>query len=306
MRDPMCDARGPKPALQVFAAIATCLAAALGSAHAQDALGGGKALDKDLTMQQRHRQGGGTLDANTQLGGSRVNPTAAKTDFNSRNLIVTGDVAGGRGFRGNVGYKEQSEFSGKTGADDNRQWDAYGALSSPSAIRSGIDPFQATQQYGAVLYSRTYSNAAARDILTNAQPLDARLAFDRFTANGMRMQRQADIIDAANTRDTASQKNWRQEGKLPGVGNSSGSGAAGSAQGTVPVDAMLGGMGLTTYERQRLKQDVLSGRTNQDWLGQVYSERVLGSDASLADTLRLQPILAREYTSMMDTMRARA
>lgn len=289
-----------------LAALVGSLAVVADTASAQDALGGGNALGKDLTMQQKHRQGGGSLDANTQVGGSRVNPAAAKTDFNSRNLIVTGDVAGGRGFRGNVGYREQSEFTGKTGADDNRQWDAYGALSSPSAIRAGIDPFQATQQYGAVLYSRTYSNAAARDILTDAQPLDARLAFDRFTADAMRMKRQADIIDAANTRDTSSRTNWRQEGKLPGAGDSSGIGAASNAQTGVPVDAMLSGIGLTTYERQRLKQDVLAGRTHKDWIGQVYSENVLGSDASLADTQRLQPVLAREYTSLMDTMRARA
>lgn len=276
-----------------------------GEAHAQDALGSGNALNRDLTMPQRHGQGGGALDANNQVGGSRINPNAPKTDFFSRNLIVTGDVAGGRGFRGNVGYREQSAFTGLTGADANRQWDAYSALSSPSAIRSNFDAFQATQQYGAVLYSRTYSDAAARDILTNQQPLDARLAFDRFTADAMRMGRQADIIDAANTRDTAMRQNWRQEGKMPGAGAGSGTGAAGSASSGIPVDALLGSMGLNAYERQRLKQDVLSGRVNRDLIGQAYDEQMIGTEASLADSARMQPALAPEYSAMLETMRAR-
>lgn len=285
--------------------VAACWVA-LPSAPAQDALGGGNALDRDLTMKQRHGQHAGALDANSQVGSNRINATAPRTDFYSRNLIVTGDVAGGRGFRGSVGYLEQSEFMGKTGADDNRQWDAYAALSTPQAIQSGLDPFKATQQYGAVLYSRSYSDAAARDILTNQQPLDARLAFDRFTADAMRMARQADLIDAANTRDTAARQNWRQEGKQPGVGASSGVGAAGNAQSGVPVDALLSGMGLTAYERQQLKQDVLSGRTNRAWLGQVWNERMLAADASQADAARLTPTVAAEYNTLLDTMRARA
>jgi hypothetical protein len=301
--EPVAPGRRALRGAALAVAVAAC--AAHVPAQAQDALGGGNALNRDLTMPQRHGQGGGALDANTQVGGNRINPNAPKTDFFSRNLIVTGDVAGGRGFRGNVGYREQSAFTGQTGSDVNRQWDAYSALSSPSAIRSNFDAFQATQQYGAVLYSRTYSDAAARDILTNQQPLDARLAFDRFTADAMRMSRQADIIDAANTRDTAMRQNWRQEGKVIGAGTGSGSAAAGSAASGVPVDALLGSMGLNAYERQRLKQDVLSGRVNRDLIGQAYEEQAIGADASFSDFARLQPTLAPEYTSMLETMRAR-
>lgn len=284
-------------------------------AHAQNALGGGNALDRDLTMRQRHGQHAGALDANSQVGAGRVNATAAKTDFFSRNLIVTGDVAGGRGFRGSVGYKEQSEFTGQTGSDANRRWDAYSVMSSPMAIRSGIDPYKATQEYGAIMYTREYSNAAARDILTDQQPLDSRLAFDRFTAAGMKMSRQADIIDAANTRDTSSRIDTRLEGKIPLGGPPPGAAAAGandlaptnnSMSSGVPVDAMLAKLGLSTYERQRLKHDVLSGRTNMNQVGQVYDEDAMLIGNTLSDSQRVNPVLPAEYSSVIDTLRQRA
>ncbi len=296
--------------LQGIALGASVLVSCATAASAQNALGGGNALDRDLTMQQRHGQGAGALDANSQVGAGRVNVNAPRTDYYSRNLIVTGDVAGGRGFRGNVGYVGQSDFTAATGSDASRQWDAYSVMSSPMAIRSGLDPYKATQQYGAVLYSRAYADAAARDILTNQQPLDARLAFDRFTASGMKMSRQADLIDAANPLDTASRVNYRVEGKIPDVGPQAGAGAAGaSAAGVpsaVPVDSMLSRLGLSTYERQRLKQDVLSGRTNMNLVGQDYDRSAMIVPGSLADSQRLNPVLPQEYRAVVDTMRQRA
>jgi hypothetical protein len=224
-------------------------------------------------------------------------------------------VAGGRGFRGSVGYREQSEFTGQTGSDDSRRWEAYSVMSSPMAIRSGIDPYKATQEFGAIMYTRAYSNAAARDILTNQQPLDSRLAFDRFTAAGMKMSRQADIIDAANTRDTSSRIDTRLEGKIPLGGPPPGAAAAGatdlapapnSMASGVPVDAMLARLGLSTYERQRLKHDVLSGRTNMNQVGQVYDEDAMLIGNTLSDTQRVNPVLPAEYSSVLDTLRQRA
>lgn len=278
-------------------------------ALAQNALGSGNALGRDLTAPQKHQQrggGGGALDANTQVGGDRYNPSAPKQDFYSRNLIVTGDVAGGRGFRGNVGYLGQGEFAGRTGSDANRVWDAYAANTSPLAISSGINPYTATQQWGAVMYSRSYGMAQARDILTDEQPLDARLAFDRFTADASKMARQGELIDAANPRDTGSRTNWRVEGKLPGAGTSPGSGAAGAAQAGVPVDALLSRFGLNTYERQALKEDMLSGRTNAALVSDDFDSRAITTARSLADSMRVQPLLPSEYNAILDTMRQRA
>ena len=73
------------------------------------------------------------------------NGQAAKVDYYSRNLIVTGDVGGGRQFRGNVGYREQSEFTGQTGSDDNRFFRAYSVYSSPYMGQAAYNPLRASQ-----------------------------------------------------------------------------------------------------------------------------------------------------------------
>lgn len=64
-------------------------------ASGQDALGGGRVLDRNL-----------------QVGGTGVNP--ARLDFASelrfRNAVVTGNAPGGLSFRGDVGYRAPGEF----------------------------------------------------------------------------------------------------------------------------------------------------------------------------------------------------
>lgn len=77
-------------------------------ASAQDALGGGDALGS-----------GNALDANPLEGSGGSNPLSK--DWNSeiayRNAIVTGNVGGGREFRGNLGYSGISDFRGALGSD---------------------------------------------------------------------------------------------------------------------------------------------------------------------------------------------
>jgi hypothetical protein len=72
-------------------------------AAAQDALGAGDALGS-----------GNVLDANPQQGSGGSNPLSR--DWNAeiayRNAIVTGNVGGGREFRGNVGYSGIGDFRG--------------------------------------------------------------------------------------------------------------------------------------------------------------------------------------------------
>ena len=87
---------------------------------AQNALGGGAALDGNLIQ-----------------GGNRFNPSAPVADYRSRNLLVTGNVAGGRGFRGTVGYTAACDFRGPTGSDDLFAQRAFSALSAPNFIMAG-------------------------------------------------------------------------------------------------------------------------------------------------------------------------
>ncbi len=62
---------------------------------------------------------GRALDANTRVGSGRAN--VARPDFNQelalRNAIVTGNVGGGKHFRGSVGYTAENDFRGLTAED---------------------------------------------------------------------------------------------------------------------------------------------------------------------------------------------
>jgi hypothetical protein len=75
----------------------------------------------------------------------------------------------------------------------------------------------------------------------------------------------------------------------------------------VELDDALSGLGLSSYDRQRLKQDILSGRTQRDLVvGEPLSQSSLLPGQSLADSARIRPTLAPEYTSIYDSLRARA
>ncbi|MBU3683023.1 MAG: hypothetical protein FGM39_03230 [Phycisphaerales bacterium] len=293
MRNPTIT---PRLSIAALLAAGLCQATALG----QDALGG-NVLQRDT----RHGDPSkisryGVLDASTRQGSAGDNGQAAKVDYFSRNLIVTGDVGGGRQFRGSVGYREQSEFTGQTGADDLRFFTAYSVYSSPYMAQANYNPMQASQNFGAIMYTRTYANASARDILTDQQPLDARIAFDRFSADGAKtMRRQADFIDPGNTRDVSERLNWRITQQI--------SAGSRTERNEIALDDSLASLGLSPYDRQRLKQDILSGRTQRELVvGEPLSQSSLLPGQSLSDSARMKPILAPEYSQIMDSLRARA
>ena len=78
----------------------SCLLACPASAFGQDALGAGD-----------------RLDANLQGGSGGRNQQKQVENYANRNLVVTGDVAGGREFRGSVGYTMPGAFSEPAGSD---------------------------------------------------------------------------------------------------------------------------------------------------------------------------------------------
>ncbi|MFM9179852.1 MAG: hypothetical protein ACKOV8_01175, partial [Phycisphaerales bacterium] len=286
----------PRLSIAALLAAGLCQATAFG----QDALGG-NVLQRDTRHGDPSKVSRyGVLDASTRQGSAGDNGQAAKTDYFSRNLIVTGDVGGGRQFRGSVGYREQSEFTGQTGADDLRFFTAYSVYSSPYMAQANYNPMQASQNFGAIMYTRTYANASARDILTDQQPLDARIAFDRFSADGAKtMRRQADFIDPGNTRDVSERLNWRITQQI--------SAGSRTERNEIALDDSLASLGLSPYDRQRLKQDILSGRTQRELVvGEPLSQSSLLPGQSLADSARMKPILAPEASEIMDSLRARA
>ncbi len=70
-------------------------------ALAQNALGDGRGLQRDLRVGGDNNFDRGDINAEIRL----------------RNAIVTGNAPGGRSFRGNVGYTSPSEFRGSLGSD---------------------------------------------------------------------------------------------------------------------------------------------------------------------------------------------
>lgn len=84
----------------------TASAALTSLAHAQNALGDGRGLQRDLRRDL----------STTRIGNTPVRDFAAEIRF--RNSIVTGNAPAGLAFRGNVGYRDSGEFVGRLGSDD--------------------------------------------------------------------------------------------------------------------------------------------------------------------------------------------
>ncbi|MSR69404.1 MAG: hypothetical protein EXS17_03565 [Phycisphaerales bacterium] len=110
------------------------------------------ALDGNL------RRGSATaLDRGLQQGVSS-NAAAASSDYRTRNLLVTGDVAGGRGFRGSVGYTAAEDFRGATAGDSTRAFRANSATTSADALANIAmnDRFSVATGIGATAYRRDF------------------------------------------------------------------------------------------------------------------------------------------------------
>jgi hypothetical protein len=102
---------------------------AAGAAHAQNALDAPLHLGPDQSR---------ALDRNLQVGGGRANQATPQQDYRARNLVVTGDVAGGRGFRGSVGYRAEDDFAAPTSQAATIQFRRDSAYSNPLALNTSI------------------------------------------------------------------------------------------------------------------------------------------------------------------------
>ncbi|MAB71739.1 MAG: hypothetical protein CMJ54_04465 [Planctomycetaceae bacterium] len=119
----------------------------------RDALGSGDALDNNLRVGSGGRNG--------------YSPRAAAFSYQAiqaRNLVVTNNVAGGRGFRsdpgflGGVGYLAPRDFRGTLGGDANYGFERDSALGSLDFLMSDrrMDPYDAAKS-GAFQYRRDFT-----------------------------------------------------------------------------------------------------------------------------------------------------
>jgi hypothetical protein len=209
-------------------------------ARAQDALGTGQ-----------------LLDANTQQNSMGYNAAARMPDFAARNLLITGDVAGGRGFRGSVGYTAPFDFRGATGSDDLFQFRAASALSAPSFILGGssMDQLRFGQYLNEIEYRRASRAAGPQPFSQRGtQPpvfLDDRIALDRIASTST-----TSAVDAGASDLQAVSLLQNDKGERLLI-------AASSLQGvqTAPLGQVGQIIGLTTFDMARARQDAQLGRS---------------------------------------------
>jgi len=151
---------------------------------------------------------GNALDANLGVYSGGMNAPAARIDYNARNLVVTDSVAGGRGFRGSVGYVADTDFRGVAGSDANYRFRAYSAESNPVWINTprSYDQFQIAQGIGQFEFRRESTVMPLGMQGTSFSQPDARLRLDRQNSAlniGNTVQFNAQPIDFAQGTDGA-------------------------------------------------------------------------------------------------------
>jgi len=215
------------------------LAFAPAVAFGQNALGAGDALDHNLSP----------------TSGGR-NQAQRFENYRDRNLIITGDVVGGRGFRGAVGYTAPGDFNGRLGSNDLFGFRADSALSSPQIFGLGrtFDQLQYGQSLGVVEYRRAGSadpaaiNAENPVAVSNAP---SRVRLDRTT---MALSTEFNLQSLAEPRVVGLMYNKDNQ---PLFFNAS------SVRGLTlePMNQSVETIGLSTIDAARIRQDVEAGGT---------------------------------------------
>ncbi len=270
-----------------------------------NALGGQTFRWSQTTGAGRAAGSGNVLDANSQLGSGGANSSLVPLDYNSRNLLVTGSVPGGRGFRGSVGYTADTDFRARVGSDDSYAFRADSAFSNPAFVTSPIarDRFLVSQGLGVFEYRRESTPLGGVAPVVD-QP-DSRLRLDRANAQMSfgRLNRElgSDREIATSTSSTGVPLRYVMS-PLRGL----------------QIEAIgdpLARSGLSVYERARARQDIAAGLATMDDYKLVRdgismqapdSRRVdlrLKGD-SAADRLRAEStkVLPKSYLDIVDSI----
>ena len=84
--------------------------------------------------QQQVGSNGRALDANQQVGSGGVNQLENQVDYQARNNLITGNVAGGFRFQGGIDYTAPGAFRGRLGSDDLFRFRAESLPSSTATV----------------------------------------------------------------------------------------------------------------------------------------------------------------------------
>lgn len=134
---------------------------------------------------------GNALDANLKVGSGGFNSRSARSEaytyrnLQARNLVVTNGVAGGRGFRGDVGYVAPGDFAGRTSGDSTYAFRRDSALSGLEFLSSSrqVDTFNIAQGMGVFQYRRDYTSLPEVNSIQGVRRIeDAEIRLDRANA----------------------------------------------------------------------------------------------------------------------------
>ncbi len=238
----------------IFAALAAAALLAWPApraATAQDALGSGNALDANLSSE-------GT-----------TNQRAYQEDFRARNLVVTNNVPGGRGFRGSVGYTAENDFRGVIGSDDLYSFRADAAFSAPAFVNYGrtYEQLRFGRELAALEFSRDFQGANLRQIESATQTprqgelIDARMRLDRIS----RSSQSLGVFESAPSGDivgTAYDKDGNvliaRASSLYGIN-------------MTPAESDAQAIGLTLYDMARIREQAQrEGQSQAQMIGKPF------------------------------------
>ncbi len=210
---------------------------------------------------------GRALDRNLQVGSGGINSSASRIDFNSRNAIVTNSVAGGRGFRGSVGYRASDDFRGSTAGDSNFRFRADSALSSSFFLSMrGQDRFNVAQGFGEIEYRRDATPGGRVGPSALNDPFDRALRLDRAAAaisGGRVMEFAAEPVPFATGQDRASRKVEFLTSPVQGLR-------------TRRLDDELEAAQIPTFERARARRDISDGSLQAGRATSAFSSLIGG------------------------------
>ncbi|MGA1223917.1 MAG: tetratricopeptide repeat protein [Phycisphaerales bacterium] len=250
---------------------------------------------------------GNILDANTQLGSGGANAGPIPVDYNARNLLVTGSVPGGRGFRGSVGYTADTDFRDRLGSDDTFAFRADSAFSNPVFSSSAVarDRFLVAQGLGVFEFRREATPMSSANLRAASDRVDNRLRLDRANAQMSFTRANWDIGSDRTIIDTVTQRGDSVRyiiSPLRGLQIEN-------------LKDPLTRTGLNVYERARARRDMAMGLTTMDDYGMASADGALDAPdprkidlrvnaQSEGERLRLdgRRVLPQSYLDLVDAI----
>lgn len=238
------------------------------------------------------------LDANTAVGSSgRNSGVASGPNFRARNSLVTGNVVGGRGFQGTVGYTAASDFRGDLGSNDFYMFRAGSAFSASALIATGrtFEQLRYGQQLGLLEYQRegtgaTLGTIRKQPVVSRRMMIENRIRLDQYAASATSGR----LIEAGTQPDVV--------GLLSDADGRPVAATVSSLRGMhlEPVEIQYHMLGLTSFDMARALEDMRAGRQIKP-LGTEFDARF--QDLPMSD-LRVDPGLTEDRVdAQLDQLR---